>query len=78
MVYDVTDPAASSFVQYVNTRLPADDPNAETELDDLGPEGIIFIAAADSPTGTPLVALANEVSGTTVLFEVVTASISSR
>ena len=37
---------------------------------DLGPEGLSFIPAAESPTGTPVVAVANEVSGSTTLFEV--------
>ncbi|WP_166314640.1 choice-of-anchor I family protein [Microbacterium excoecariae] len=35
---------------------------------DLGPEGLDFIAAADSPTGIPMVAVGNEVSGTTTLY----------
>jgi len=56
MVYDVSDPAAPSFVQYVNTP------------EDIGPEGLAFIAAEDSPTGAPLLAVSHEESGTTTLF----------
>lgn len=35
---------------------------------DLGPEGLDFIAADDSPTGIPMIVTGNEVSGTTTLF----------
>ncbi len=37
---------------------------------DLGPEGIAFIPAADSPNGQPLIAVGNEVSGTTTVFAI--------
>lgn len=76
-VYDITSPAASTFVTYVNNRdfsvsvEDADDPAAVLDdAGDLGPEGVEFIPAADSPTGQPLVAVGNEVSGTTTLFGV--------
>jgi hypothetical protein len=36
---------------------------------DLGPEGIIFIKAEDSPNGKPLVVVGNEISGTTTVYE---------
>ena len=59
MVYDVTTPASPTFVQYINNR----DVNVQGEDcgdpdGDYGPEGITFIAAADSPTGNPLVVVA--------------------
>lgn len=63
-VYDITVPAESFFVTYVNNRDFADNSG------DLGPEGVSFIPATQSPTGTPLLAVANEVSGSTTLFEV--------
>ena len=72
-VYDVTDPAAPSFVSYVNNRDFSESVAGGGDLDaagDLGPEGLAFIAAADSPTGTPLIAVGNEVSGTTTVFEI--------
>lgn len=65
MVYDVTNPAAPVFVQFVNMR--------DTEQDgagDLGPEGLDFVPAADSPTGKPLLLTGNEVSGTLAVFEI--------
>jgi DNA-binding beta-propeller fold protein YncE len=71
-IWDVTDPTAPTFSDYVTTRDfgPAADTAA---AGDLGPEGLAFIAAHDSPTGRPLLAVGNEVSGTTILFEVVPA-----
>jgi len=39
---------------------------------DLGPEGLVFIAAADSPNGMPLLVVGNEVSGTTAVYQVET------
>jgi len=74
MVYDITDPARSTFVQYVNNRdftvAYEDDGEGSGPARDLGAEGVEFIAAKDSPNGRPLVAVANEVSGTTTLFRV--------
>lgn len=37
---------------------------------DLGPEGMVFIPAASSPTGQDLLVVANEVSGTTSFFTI--------
>lgn len=69
MVYDVTDPVRASFVTYVNNRDFAFS-GATPAAGDLGPEGLDFIAAEDSPTGRPLVAVGNEVSGSTTLLDV--------
>ena len=72
-VFDVTDPAASRFVTYVNNRdfsVSVEDGDDLAAAGDLGPEGIAFIPAATSATGTPLLAVGNEVSGTTTLFEI--------
>ena len=68
MVYDISDPAESEFVQYINTRDFTGDPEAGTG--DLGPEGLSFISAEDSPNGNPLLAVAYEVSGSTAIFEI--------
>ena len=81
MVYDVTRPERAAFVTYVSNRdygvsvedavddgaAPAD---ALAGAGDLGPEGLTFVPASDSPTHRPLLAVANEVSGTTTLFQV--------
>jgi hypothetical protein len=69
MVYDITDPAAVQFVTYVNTRDFSGDPEAGT-AGDLGPEGVLFISAADSPTGEDLLVVSYEISGTTTIFRV--------
>lgn len=74
MVYDVSDPYDVQFVQYINNRNFSIAPQAGTvnrTVGDLGPEGVIFISEDDSPTGVPLIAVANEISGTTTLFEFV-------
>lgn len=69
LVYDVTDPYAPAFVQYINNRnfLAATNTGA---AGDLGVEGLQFISDDDSPTGTPLLVAANEISGTTTVYEV--------
>lgn len=73
MVYDITTPADTRFIQYINNRdfsLP-DDPALLTTTD-LGAEGLHFIAASDSPDseGRPLLLVGNEVIGTTTIFAV--------
>ncbi|MBL7497829.1 choice-of-anchor I family protein [Frankia sp. CNm7] len=64
MVFDVSDPAAPTFVTYVNNR------DFATNAGDLGPEGLHFIDNSDSPTGEPMLAVGNEVSGSTTLFAI--------
>ncbi len=58
MVFDVSDPRNPRFVQYINTP------------EDLAVEGLIFVDAANSPTGKPLVITAAENSRTVSVFEV--------
>lgn len=68
VVYDITDPARASLVDYVVTRDFAGD--LESNGSDSGPEGLVFVAEEDSPTGRPLLVVGNEVSGTTTIYEV--------
>lgn len=75
MAYDITDPHKVKFLSYINNRdfsfdarLPDDSSNPLAG--DLGPEGLVFIPASKSPNGKPLVAVGNEVSGTTTIFQV--------
>ena len=72
MVYDVSNPQNPDFIQYINNRdFSASDSDLESGLGgDLGPEGVAFIDADSSPTGVPLLAVANEVSGTTTIYRI--------
>lgn len=75
MVYDVSEPASAVFEDYVNTRIPAAKIPANGKpavASDLGPEGILFISAKNSPNHEPLLIVCNEVSGTTRVFRIVT------
>ena len=72
MVYDVSTPTKPIFVQYINSReFKADTKAIEAGLaGDLGPEGLVFITAKDSPNGQPLLVVGNEVSGSTAIYQV--------
>ncbi|NOY61849.1 MAG: esterase-like activity of phytase family protein [Gammaproteobacteria bacterium] len=69
MLYDITSPYAPQFIQYTNNRDFAKNPSKEA-AGDSGPEGMTFVAAADSPTGKALLIVANEVSGSTTVYQV--------
>ncbi len=67
MIYNISNPYTPYLVDYVNNRdfgVPVSSP----EVGDLGVEHIIFIPAADSPNGDPLLVTSNEVSGTVSIF----------
>ena len=71
MVYDITDPKAPVFQDYLNTRTDwttEDTESVAATAGDLGPEGLAFVPAAQSPNGKPMLIVGNEVSGTTVIF----------
>jgi hypothetical protein len=69
VVYDITDPTQPGFVTYANNRYFAGDAEAGT-AGDLAPEGIVFIPAEQSPTGSPALLVANELSGTTTFWNI--------
>jgi 2',3'-cyclic-nucleotide 2'-phosphodiesterase / 3'-nucleotidase / 5'-nucleotidase len=69
-IYDITDPTNTEFVSYFSNRHPELSPDQDTEAD-LGPEGSVFVPAADSPTGKPLLIMGNEVSSTTGVYEII-------
>jgi hypothetical protein len=58
MVYDITNPAESTFLQYIRSD------------EDIAPEGLTFVPAEDSPSGIPLLVVANEVSSTVAVYTI--------
>jgi DNA-binding beta-propeller fold protein YncE len=65
-VFDVTRPASARLLSVVPLALTKD----ATGGPHIAPEGLCFVPADRSPTGEPLLAVACEVTGTTVLFRV--------
>ncbi|WP_462270864.1 choice-of-anchor I domain-containing protein [Desulfobacter sp.] len=73
LVYDISNPYDPSFVQYINRRNFDVDPEEGTKngtVGDLGPEGVLFISALESPNNKPLLVVPNEVSGTTTIYQI--------
>lgn len=71
MVFDITDPTDARYVDYVNERAwDAVGEDGDAGLGDMGAEGLAFVPASDSPSGTALLIVANEVSGSTTVYEV--------
>ncbi|UVI34989.1 choice-of-anchor I family protein [Brevibacterium spongiae] len=79
--FDLSDPSAPKFATYFNNRdfsvsvedviEDASDPAALlSSAGDLGPEGITFLSADQSPSGEAALVVGNEVSGTTSLYSV--------
>jgi DNA-binding beta-propeller fold protein YncE len=68
-VYELTDPRAPRFVQYVNTRNFGAAPGSAA-AGDLGPEASRIVPAEWSPSGRPLLIVSNEVSGTLRVFDI--------
>ncbi|MGE3074817.1 MAG: choice-of-anchor I family protein [Dehalococcoidia bacterium] len=64
MVYDITNPAAPAFVQYMVTRDFSQD-----AAPDSGPEVLVFIDGSESPTKKPMLLISNEITGTIVVAE---------
>ncbi|MEO1820654.1 choice-of-anchor I family protein [Pseudomonas sp.] len=73
MVWDITDPTAPEMVDYLNTRADWTTEDTESVLadaGDLGPEGLVFVSAEDSPNGEALLIVGHEVSGTTTVYQI--------
>lgn len=64
MIFNIDIPTSPVFVGYANNR------STTLSGPDLGAEGIIIIAANESPNGKPLVILANEVSSTLSIYQI--------
>ena len=57
LVYDVSTPNNPEFLQYIRSD------------EDIAPEGLTFVSAADSPQGQPLLVVTNEESSTVAVYE---------
>ncbi|MDJ0367668.1 hypothetical protein QMK33_21185 [Hymenobacter sp. H14-R3] len=66
LVFNINNPASPMLETCLNNR------SLTAGTGDLGPEGLVFIAAADSPTGQPLLVLVNEVSSTVAVYGIQT------
>jgi hypothetical protein len=64
--FDISRPTTPVFMQYVNDRL-----EGAPELRDIGPEGLEFIPARDSPSGDALLIVTSEVSNTVSVYSLV-------
>jgi len=63
--FDISDPRAPVFMDYVNNR-----DFRSPEGGDLGPEGLLFIPAHESPSRRPLLVVTSEISGTVTTYTV--------
>lgn len=77
-VYDITNPMSPNYVTYFNHRnfsapFPSNPTKSQLEvIGGLGPESIKFIPANQSPNGQNLIVVANEISGSVSIFQVIT------
>jgi hypothetical protein len=69
MTFNLAAPATPVYEQYVNTRNFAAAPSSGN-AGDLGPEGVLFVAADDSPIDAAMLVVSNEISGTVSFFAV--------
>lgn len=60
IIYDITIPAHPIFIDYIKTQIDGD----------ISPEGMKFVPATDSPSGKNLLLVANEISGSTAVYEI--------
>lgn len=59
MIYNVTDPAEATFVDYISG----------FDFGNISPETIAFISASETQSGRPAIAVAHEISGTIAVYE---------
>ena len=64
MVYDISNPIAPNFVQYINNFDPV------SGTGDIAPEGLRFVSSIERRGRKPLLLVANEVSGTTTVYAI--------
>ena len=69
VVFDVTYPRETRLLDYVSNTNRYGDLDTGT-AGDIAPEGLEVVSAEDSPTGAPLLLVANEVSQTVTVYEI--------
>ena len=72
-LYNATDPLNPTFVDYINTSDPMYNLISGKDTGaagDVSPEGIVFVSPEDSPTGTALIIVSYELSGTVGIYEI--------
>ncbi len=67
MIYDISDPANAHFVNYIPPAFV--EGTEEGDVARQGPETIAFIPAEDSTSGQAQIAVAYEISGTTIVYD---------
>ena len=65
-VYDITDIKKVAFKQMLS------------DAQDIGPEGVLFIAASDSPNGKDLLVISNEISASVTVYQADAAGVFSQ
>jgi YVTN family beta-propeller protein len=65
VTWDITNPRVPVFVDYANDRS-----FGTPETGDIGPEGVLYVEAKDSPSRTPLVVVTSEISGSVSIWAV--------
>ncbi len=72
-LFDGNDPLKPVFVDYINTSVREGNLIAgitTSTAGDVSPEGIMFVSPEDSPTGSALVLVSYELSGTVGIYEI--------
>ena len=72
-LFDGNDPLKPVFVDYINTSVREGNliaGQAMSTAGDVSPEGIMFVSPEDSPTGSALVVVSYELSGTVGIYEI--------
>lgn len=74
MMYNITNPVAPKYIDYINSRNFGVTPNLANvdngTVGDLGPEVSVYVPNTDSPNNTDLLIAANEIGGTVSVYQI--------